>query len=109
MCLGVARLFHEGRSKSVLQSVRLCTRAAPRRSSRAWMNELSELLRFELKRRDIAQGGAARVLGTSQQQVSRWIDGARPGRRFWPALADFLDLSEQEVERACPGSRRRSR
>jgi transcriptional regulator with XRE-family HTH domain len=73
------------------------------------MTSLAALIEHELKRRQVTQAQAAKVLNTSQQQVSRWLAGARPGESSWPALAEFLGISEVELSTTCPNRRRRAR
>jgi hypothetical protein len=39
----------------------------------------------------------AKAFDVRQQTIGRWEDGARPQRRFWSAIADFLGLPDAEV------------
>jgi transcriptional regulator with XRE-family HTH domain len=71
------------------------------------MSALARLLSDAIDRRSLSQTQAARLLGTTQQSVGRWLAGSRPEPHAWPRLAVFLAISEAEVEASCPASRRK--
>ena len=57
----------------------------------------------------VRQAEIAVRVRTSQQNVARWIAGARPSERYWPALADLLQVSVEELRSWLPPSTRARR
>lgn len=61
---------------------------------------LATAIATESERRGILQGEAAALFGVSQQTFSRWMRGqAVPSAEHLPAIADFLDVPLEQVER----------
>jgi len=74
---------------------------------------LASALANELWNRDMTQDEAAKELGTTQQNLGKWINGrTRPSDSAIPAIARFLGMTEERVEklrgptrRTAPGER----
>lgn len=59
---------------------------------------LADAIAAETGRRDLTQDEAAKLLGTTQQTMGKWINGrTRPGDPFLPALATYLGMTEDKV------------
>ena len=59
---------------------------------------LAERLAAELTRKDLSQREAADLVGVTQAAFSRWVIGDNiPTSKHWPAIADFLGISRDEV------------
>lgn len=59
---------------------------------------LAERLATELTRKDLSQREAADLVGVTQAAFSRWVLGDNvPTSKHWPAIADFLGISRDEV------------
>lgn len=73
---------------------------------------LASALADEIDRRGISQAAAAVILDTTQQTLSKWLNGIHvPARDRLPTIAEFLNRSPEEVDAMLPPlnrSRRRS-
>jgi len=59
---------------------------------------LPVLLRSRRKALRMNQAQLAVRIGVRAQTISAWENSTSPQRRFFPAIADFLDLTESQVE-----------
>lgn len=72
--------------------------------------ELGAALRDRLHERRLLQSAAAVELGTTQQTLSKWMNGIHaPSETYVPALARFLDRTEGEVRAMLPPRERAER
>lgn len=56
-----------------------------------------------MRDRGILQEAAAAEIGTSQQTLSKWMNGVHsPSDAYLPAIARFLDVSEDRVRALLP-------
>lgn len=61
---------------------------------------LGEMLLAERTRRGLSTRGAALVMGAGQATYAPWERGrSNPDRRYWPAVAEFLGITEGDVEK----------
>ena len=64
-------------------------------------SRLSALLVAECAKRDLTYKDASVLLGQSENAVSRWVSMAvAPSPDVWPAIAEFLGITEVEVATA---------
>ena len=71
------------------------------------MTRLGEALATEIDRRDMSQREAAELLGTTQQTVSKWVNGETvPDTDYIPAIANFLRMSRTQTRDMIKGQRR---
>lgn len=62
------------------------------------MNKIGEELKYHRQRENLSQRELARLIHTSQQNISRWESGeAEPGISFCVILADFYGITLDEL------------
>jgi predicted transcriptional regulator len=69
---------------------------------------LATALEREINSRKLTQERAAKTLGVSQQQVSRWLSGARPNDESHASIAEFLGCTADDLSSMLPTRRRTS-
>ena len=68
--------------------------------------ELGQTIYDARRAASLTQSDLAEILDTRQQTITNWENGQRPDESRWPALADWLNIPLDEVERLAGPPRR---